>query len=220
MCWHDSSLYNSCGAEIEEDSDDDTAPIRRGKESVHSQTGVMVGIVSKDSIERSDAIPVNFLDWSSKTNKRIVESSFAAETQAAVVGLGRAQYVRCRCLLCELLHGKESVTDERVCFGESLMKISTVTDCRSVYDCVLKESSTPDDRRTAISVASLRQGVSAGSGRDLRKSALMWVPTRCQIADGLTKSGLAKSMRAILEAGERRLHELSKKALRARGRPG
>ena len=68
--------------------------IRRGKDSVHSQVGVMVGFVSSEDTGKPEAMTVNFVDWCSKANRRIVESSFAAETHAAVVGVGREQYVR------------------------------------------------------------------------------------------------------------------------------
>ena len=44
-----------------------------------------------------------------------------------------------------------------------------------------------EDRGTALTVPSLRERRSAGVGRDQTRSALMWVPTRVQLADGLIK---------------------------------
>ncbi len=72
----------------------------------------------------------------------------------------------------------------------------------------------PDDKITAISIAALRQYLSAGPGRDETKSMMQWVPTRCQLADGLTKHGLAHVMRELLSCGKVFLHERSAKEVR------
>ena len=42
-----------------------------------------MGVVSKRSLEHKSHVKMNVLDWRSTTNKRVVESSLAAETHAA-----------------------------------------------------------------------------------------------------------------------------------------
>ena len=77
------------------------------------------------------------------------------------------------------------------------MKTFLVTDCKSLYDRLKCDGKVPDDRHTAIYVAALR-GLLAARRGNKAKTALRWVPSRCQVADGLTKIGLEK----IFMAGE------------------
>ena len=58
-----------------------------------------------------------------------------------------------------------------------------ITDCRTLFDCLTKDASVPEDRAAALTVTSLRQRCSAGVGRDPKRSGLMWVPTRVQLVD-------------------------------------
>ena len=98
--------------------------------------------------------------------------------------------------------------------NQDVVGLVLVTDCRSLYDCIKKESSLPEDRRTALTLASLKQSVSAGVGRNTRKARLMWVPTRSQHADGLTKSGLGGALREFMTQCTVRFHEVSAKVLK------
>ena len=70
------------------------------------------------------------------------------------------------------------------------------------------------DRGTSLMVASLREGCSAGVGRDQKRSGLMWLPTRVQLADGLTKSSAGVFLGNALTSGTAQLHEESTKVLR------
>ena len=72
----------------------------------------------------------------------------------------------------------------------------------------------PEDRGTALTVASLREGCSAGMGRDQKRSGLLWVPTRVQLADGLTKSSAGVFLGNAFTSGTVQLHEESTKVLR------
>ena len=40
------------------------------------------------------------------------------------------------------------------------------TECESLFDCSAKDASVPEDRGTALTVASLRERCSAGVGRE------------------------------------------------------
>ena len=69
---------------------------------------------------------------------------------------------------------------------EEHLPIRVITECKSLFDCLAKDASVPEDRGTALTVASLRERCSAGVGRETL--GLMWVPTRVRLADGLRKS--------------------------------
>ena len=71
-----------------------------------------------------------------------------------------------------------------------------------------------EGRRTAWTVASLRERCSVGVGRDQNRSGLMWMPTRVQLADGRTKSSAGVFLRNALTSGTAQLHEESTKVLR------
>ena len=73
---------------------------------------------------------------------------------------------------------------------------------------------TREDRGAALTVASLRERCSAAMRRDQKRSGLMWVPTRVQLPDGLTKSSAGVFLRNALTSGTAQLHEESTKVLR------
>ena len=56
--------------------------------------------------------------------------------------------------------------------------------------------------------------VSAGVRRDQKRSGLMWVPTRVQLAGGLTKSSAGVFLRNALTSGTPQLHQESTKVFR------
>ena len=109
--------------------------------------------------------------------------------------------------MCEVVIGGHVLLDE---WGEAHMPIRAITDCKSLFDCLAKDASVPEDRGTVLTVASLRERCSAGVGRDQKRSGLMWVPTRVQSADGLTKSSAEIFLRNALIPGSQ-LHEESTK---------
>ena len=92
------------------------------------------------------------------------------------------------------------------------MPIRVVTGCKSLFDCLAKDASVPEDRGTALTVASLRES-SAKVGGDTQRSGLKRVPTRVQLANGLTKSS-AGVLRHAEISGTAQLHEESNKILR------
>ena len=98
-------------------------------------------------------------------------------------------------------------------WGEEHLPIRVITHCKSLFGCLAKGASVPEDRGTALTVASLREMCSARVGRDTTRSGLMWVPTRVQLADGLTKSS-ARVLRNALISGNAQLHEESNNILR------
>ena len=77
-----------------------------------------------------------------------------------------------------------------------------------------KDGSVPEDKQVAVSMASLRGTVSAGPGRNKSKAEALWLPSRWQLADCLTKRGLGSMLRERLAHGSTRLHELSLAAIK------
>ena len=196
------------------DTDEELRQYDRHK--VRSQVGVVVAAIPAEDLDQMDEISVSILDWRSRSSARVVVSTFAAETSAALEGYGMAAFMRA--MLCEAMYGHSgaSVTD----YGEEQMPVILFTDCRSLYDHVKSEGNVPDDKHTAIYVAALKTSVSAGVGRNECKAQMRWVASRWMLADGLTKGGLADQMRYYMSTATTRIHEESAQALLRRRKRG
>ena len=66
-----------------------------------------------------------------------------------------------------------------------------MTDCRSLYDCIIKKSPMSTEKRTLIDVLSLKQTLASGG--------LRWCPTTEQLADGLTKVDMKLMLKLTME---------------------
>ena len=207
VVWTDSALYNSEGELIENDEE----LAKYDKHKVHSQAGALVGMMNQADLEKTGDLPVSVLDWRSRAAKRVVTSTFAAESAAAADGLGLALFLRA--LIAEVYHGNALLPTE---WDEDVIPTKIVVDCKSLFDNMCKEASVPDDRWTAIYIAQLRCVVSAGPGRREDRTEMLWVPSRCQLADGLTKKGLGDRIRSLAMDGVVRLHEVSEQELKRR----
>ena len=80
-----------------------------------------------------------------------------------------------------------------------LVPMSVVTDCKSIYDTVHKDGQHISDKASVIHAVLLRQMLSTRGASG--KAQLLWVPTRHQVADGLTKGARSKEMREQLRCG-------------------
>ena len=208
VSFHDAGLYNSIGVEVEDDNHDYLQSLA-DKRLLYSQKGCMVGFCRREDLNETREIACNMVAWKTKTNKRIIESSFAAETHAAIMGHGCGHYQRT--LLLEIYHGKHVVLDSERVAWEELMPLRMITDCKSVYDTVNKDGQSVGDRSNAINVAVLRQLCVISSPPTGERAKMMWVPTRHQVADPLTKSGRHKDLHGVLETGKITLHGCSAK---------
>ena len=203
--WSDSSLYGVKGEPLE---DDDLQEYDRHK--VRSQAGALVGVVAEKDLKSTEEVAVSFVDQRSRATHRAVISTFAAETAAALDAFGMGYYVRT--FLVEIEKGwlKKGLLE----YDEKDMTLRLISDCKSLYDHLCKDGAVPEDKWTAVYVAALKCGVSAGPGRDESKAGLMWVASRWQLADVLTKGGLSRMFREIMASGVTRFHELSSQALK------
>lgn len=212
VAWHDSGLFNSIGVELNED-DGDLIQELGAKKKLYSQKGCVIGLVRRCDLERTDGVRCNFITWRSKTNRRIVESSFAAETHGGIMGYGQAHYLRV--LLSEVFYGEDLLKSDESTWG-SLISLVMCTDCRSVYDHVKKDGQSIGDKDNALHVAVLRQVCSGDKSPSGTKARLLWVPTRHQCADGMTKSGLRHSVQRLFREGLVIFHAKSAKAIQSR----
>jgi hypothetical protein len=212
VSWHDASLYNSLGVELEDQEDE---PVHGFKDKmIFSQKGCIAGFVKKSDLDRTDPVRVNFATWKSKTNKRVIESSFAAETHGATMGHGTGHHLRA--LYVEICVGSWSVKGGEDTPWNDHTPLMMVTDCKSVYDSIRSSSHSIGDKGNALNVTVLRQlcAVDFGKPLDGEKAYLMWVPTRHQCADGLTKGTRSVEMHALLQGGTVMFHGRSAKELR------
>ncbi|CAE7266153.1 RE1 [Symbiodinium natans] len=188
--YHDAALFNSVGQELDEEEAQEMFTLEGGKRCVHSQRGCVVGLISKSSSKNVGGVPFDIVDWKSATIRRVVESSFAAETQSAVAAHGMGRYVQAA--LGEMKYGSFIIGACEEEQWQSVVPMNMCTDCKSVYDCVRKEGLGISDKSSVILVTLLRQLCSVFAGD---KTKLFWIPTRFQLADALTKSGLGRAFR-------------------------
>ena len=206
----DSALHNADADTDDEGSDDEwLAGVEQKGIRVPSQHGALVCVVAQDDLEKNEVIPMSFMTWKSKASKGTILSTYGAEASACRDALDLAEYTRA--MLCEVLSGARVLPDE---WTEEHLPVRVITDCQSLFDCLAKDASVPEDRGTALTVAPLRERCLAGVGRDTKRSRLMWVPTRAQLADGLTKSSAGVFLRNALTSGTAQLHEASTKVLK------
>lgn len=113
------------------------------------------------------------MSWRSARTKRVVRSTLAAEACAADDSVDMGFYVAS--FLSELLT-ETSATTRR---GLPAVRLYNVTDCKSLYDCIVKESPSIAEKRTTIDILSIRETLMA--------DAFRWVPTEMMWGDSLTK---------------------------------
>ena len=157
------------------------------KKLLYSQKGCLTGIVRTKDLESAERVDLNVTSWKSKTNRRIVESSFAAETHGALLGYSCGHFQRV--LLLEIYHGEMAVRQDDLSDWYKQMPLVMATDCKSVFDCISRDNQSIGDKSNSINVAILRQLCSTEKFPFGSRAKLLWVPTRHQLADPLTKFG-------------------------------
>lgn len=96
-----------------------------------------------------------------------------------------------RCCLLEADAGPDTVLPV-TSIGEEHLPMVFYTDRKAVYDNIVMDSSMPSDPLVASSFAGPCRIVSGGPQRGMKKTHMWWVPTRWQVADGLSKPGLGR----------------------------
>ena len=93
--------------------------------------------------------------------------------------------------------------------------MSMATDCKSVYDCISRDGQSVSDKNTAVNMAILRQLCTTELHPKGERARLLWVPTRHQLADPLTKAGKGRDMQSALNNGTAVFHAKSAKEMRS-----
>ena len=216
VAFHDAGLYSSIGVEVDERQDEHLGQLD-DKRKLFSQKGVVVGIVKREDLNMVGPAKLNVLDWKSKTNRRVVESSFQGEVHGTFMGYDMGHFARV--LTCELEIGPEILKwDDDNTPWNNLKRLVLCTDCKSVYDAVHKSQQSIGDRAVALGVAGLRQVVSTNTG-DVQRATLLWIPTRFQIADPLTKANKGAIARMFLRKGDVHFRGLSARELKSFQKP-
>ena len=86
-------------------------------------------MISADDLESLGDVKVSFPDWRSRASKRVLHSTFAAESCAALEAIGLAIYLRAYFL--EVFHGFHTPRVDQ--FSEDDMRALLFTDCRSLF---------------------------------------------------------------------------------------
>ena len=118
----------------------------------------------------------HLLDWNSAKIHRKVRSTLAAEASGGSRAYDRSMYARAMIYEIEVgknAHWTEMCKKVPFCLG---------TDCKSLFDLCTKVGSLPDERRVALDLLDVREGI------EEMKDQIRWVPTDHMLADAFTKS--------------------------------
>ena len=166
--------------------------------------GAWVIMASDQLPSASRRIRVSILSWRSAKLKRRVSSTLAGEALAFNQALAEVEWIQL--MIRDVLHGdvhkedwKKSVLPfitvlRSECELKSRLEQCSVTDAKSLFDAIAKESTNSrQDRRTAIEIAIILDAI-RNSGSSVR-----WSPHPKMVADVLTKDNIAKSNGALEE---------------------
>ncbi|CAE6970895.1 RE1 [Symbiodinium sp. CCMP2592] len=155
VTYHDAGLYSSVGVEIDEKQSEDILQSHIEKRLIYSQKGACIGFVKKGAIEQEGRVHLNLIDWKSATNRRVIESSFAAETHAAIMGHNMSRFAQV--LLCELKYGSRVMSAVEDDGWQQLVPLTMVTDCKSIYDTIHKDGQHVGEKGNIVHAVLLRQ---------------------------------------------------------------
>ena len=117
----------------------------------------------------------HLLDWSSSKVSRKVRSTLAAEAASSSRAYDRATFLR---YMMSEIEGRRSGS-----WKDMVQKVpcALATDCKSLYDLCKNDGKLPDERRVALDLLDVREGIQE-FGNQFR-----WIPTDHMLADALTK---------------------------------
>ena len=138
-----------------------------------SQYGYML-LGSADMFDRP--CKCHLLDWSSSKIARKVRSTLAAESASASRAYDRATFLRY--MMTEIEQGRQSRKWQDVV---RQVPMALATDCKSLYDLCKNDGKLPDERRVALDLLDVREGIQE------MHDQFRWIPTDHMLADALTK---------------------------------
>jgi len=131
VVFHDASLFNTVGVEIDEQEADDILLNGTERKLVYSQKGAVIGLIRRGDIEVAGRdVPMNVLDWKSTTNKKVVESSPSAETHSAIMAHGLGRFLQA--LITEAKFGQDFLTIVDEDEWQDVIPMNMITDSLTV----------------------------------------------------------------------------------------
>ena len=137
-----------------------------------SQQGYLLMITGSDM--KSGQVMAT-TEWGSSKIHRVVKSTLAAEAASASYAFDRSAFLRV--FLDQLLRPQARPWVERL----RAVPGRLLTDCKSLRDMCRKEGTLPTERRVALDVEDLREGL------ERQNTSMQWVTTDRMAADALTK---------------------------------
>ncbi|CAK0798712.1 unnamed protein product [Prorocentrum cordatum] len=188
-----------------------------GKTKTASQAGLVILLADNkdDQFLRGRPAKVTPMLWRSHRIKRVVRSTLAAETMAALEAVESGDVLRQHLVEPHDGLGYWTHMDD--------VKATKVTDCKSLCDLLQKRGAVPSEKRLLIDIESLRNDL------EFNKVVSKWVSTKQMLADCLTKHDVRAGdyMRSVLQTGEYRLTEdhmadqiIAKQRMELNGRRG
>ncbi|CAK0903395.1 unnamed protein product, partial [Prorocentrum cordatum] len=149
-----------------------------GKTKTATQAGLVILLADNedDQFLRGRPAKVTPMLWRSHRVKRVVRSTLAAETMAALEAVESGDLLRQH--LVELHYGlgyRTHMDDVKA------IKMVEVTECKSLYDLLQKRGAVPSEKRLLIDVESLRNDL------EFNSVVSKWVSTKQMLADCVTK---------------------------------
>jgi hypothetical protein len=197
VVYHDAAWANTTTQEEVEEPNQEMID----NKEVYSQIGYLI-FLCESKVARGEEGRANLLDWKAHACPRVCRSTFAGETMAAAEAMDAA--IALRALLLEAMHPHVDLRD----IDPSMLPITAVTDCKSLYDTIHKEglAKAPSEKRLIVDLASLRQVFmleTPESGPvEARTTPLKWVPTHRMLADCMTKVMKGDALRQVLVSGK------------------
>jgi len=131
----------------------------------------------------------NIVDFFSRKQRRIVRSTFGAETNAAADGIESGKllaYALAEIVLPGLTASRLVDMDEA---GGLPFCLQLVTDCKSLFDNLrCEETAIPTEQSLIMLLLQIKEGLRTGTIQ-----SIVWADTRDLIADGLTKGSIARA---------------------------
>ena len=141
----------------------------------------------------------NLVEWKSHRIRRRCRSTLAAETMALDAAADASLFTRE--LLAEIMIESYQPTQSGK-LDPSIFPTSMATDCRSLYDLVVKDGplSSTQEKRLTLDIAALREAAEElEPSAENMKEIYKWVPTQVQRADHLTKLKPHHELRDLLD---------------------
>ena len=162
------------------------AAFRREDATGLAMRGSIIGLAEDHVVHPGGS--VNTLDFFSRRQRRVVRSTFGAETNSLADGveIGKmVSYTPAEILLPKATAATLVALDES---GTLPIKLQAITDCRSLFDALkAEETQIPTEQSLILLLLQLKESL-----RTSTLQSIVWCDTRDMVADGLNKGVIAR----------------------------